>query len=198
MDEAKSEMSISEALSAIGSKIDNMTVAEIAKETGKSVRGIKTHLTRHGITIKDYDGAEKKANFIKTIETSSPLKMTAALDPSSNYQAMTSIKRDSNRRWIGFGLVFAIIWMGMTFWGFSTSGGGFFLFWLILSLLIATAYGMMVSSVDDAAKKRKVNSLSAADRKAYLQIEKNSSEQQNKIIEEYRHRVSLNGVQHRS
>lgn len=36
-----------------------LTVAEIAEKTGKSERGVKTMLTRRGVTAKDYDGAAK-------------------------------------------------------------------------------------------------------------------------------------------
>lgn len=187
MGEVKSETSISEALGAIGSRIDNMTVAEIAKETGKSERGIKAHLTRHGITTKDYDGAEKKAKAFKASETSSLPEMTATSNLSNTYQAMASVERDSSSRWSVLGWIFAIIWMGMTFWGFSTFGGGFFLFWLLLSFLFPAAYMMTAGSGDDAAKKKKLDSLSDEDRKAYLQIEQNISERRNKIMAEYRH-----------
>ena len=38
-----------------------MTVAEIAEATGKTERGIKTTLTRRGVSCADYDGAAKKA-----------------------------------------------------------------------------------------------------------------------------------------
>jgi hypothetical protein len=48
-------------VTAIGSKISGMTVAEIAAEVDKTERGLKTLLTRRGITVKDYDGAAKKA-----------------------------------------------------------------------------------------------------------------------------------------
>lgn len=39
--------------------IEDMTVAEIAEATGKTERGIKTALTRRGISATDYDGAAK-------------------------------------------------------------------------------------------------------------------------------------------
>lgn len=40
--------------------IADMTVEEIATEIGKTVRGVKTMLTRRGLTASDYDGAAKK------------------------------------------------------------------------------------------------------------------------------------------
>ena len=40
--------------------IDNMTVEAIADEIGKTVRGVKTMLTRRGLTCADYDGAARK------------------------------------------------------------------------------------------------------------------------------------------
>jgi len=48
-------------VTAIGDKIVTMTVAEIASAADKTERGIKTLLTRRGITVADYDGAAKKA-----------------------------------------------------------------------------------------------------------------------------------------
>lgn len=46
---------------ALGSRIGDMTVAEIAEKTGRTERGVKTTLTRRGITVQDYDGAKKAA-----------------------------------------------------------------------------------------------------------------------------------------
>ena len=37
-----------------------MTLAEVAIATGKTERGIKTTLTRRGITVANYDGAAKR------------------------------------------------------------------------------------------------------------------------------------------
>lgn len=50
-----------DAIEALGTDISTMTVAEVATATGKTERGIKTTLTRRGITVADYDGAAKKA-----------------------------------------------------------------------------------------------------------------------------------------
>lgn len=50
-----------DVLDALGDEIANMTVAEIATATGKTERGVKTALTRRGVTVKDYDGAKKQA-----------------------------------------------------------------------------------------------------------------------------------------
>jgi predicted transcriptional regulator len=41
--------------------VSEMTVAEIAESLEKTERGIKTMLTRRGVTAKDYDGAKKAA-----------------------------------------------------------------------------------------------------------------------------------------
>ena len=46
---------------ALGAAIATMTVAEIAKAVDKTERGLKTLLTRRGINVADYKGAEKKA-----------------------------------------------------------------------------------------------------------------------------------------
>lgn len=48
-------------VTALGTSIVNMTVAEIAAAVDKTERGLKTLLTRRGISVKDYDGAAKKA-----------------------------------------------------------------------------------------------------------------------------------------
>ena len=42
------------------SGIDTMSVEDIADEIGKTVRGVKTMLTRRGLTCADYDGAARK------------------------------------------------------------------------------------------------------------------------------------------
>ena len=42
------------------SELDSMTVEAIADEIGKTVRGVKTMLTRRGLTCSDYDGAARK------------------------------------------------------------------------------------------------------------------------------------------
>jgi transposase len=46
---------------ALGDKIATMTVAEIAKAVDKTERGLRTLLTRRGINVADYKGADKKA-----------------------------------------------------------------------------------------------------------------------------------------
>lgn len=45
---------------SLGDKIHKMTVAEIAAAVDKTERGIKTLLTRRGLTVADYDGKAKK------------------------------------------------------------------------------------------------------------------------------------------
>jgi transposase len=48
-------------VTALGDALGKMTVAEIAAAVDKTERGIKTLLTRRGIAVADYDGAQKKA-----------------------------------------------------------------------------------------------------------------------------------------
>lgn len=50
-----------DALEALGPKIAEMTVAEIAESIDKTERGVKTSLTRRGLTCANYDGAKKAA-----------------------------------------------------------------------------------------------------------------------------------------
>lgn len=42
-----------------GIDLGELTVAEIAEQIGRSERGVKTMLTRRGVSAKDYDGASK-------------------------------------------------------------------------------------------------------------------------------------------
>ena len=49
-----------DSVSALGD-ISEKTVAEIALAVGKTERGLRTLLTRRGINVKDYKGADKKA-----------------------------------------------------------------------------------------------------------------------------------------
>lgn len=44
-----------------GLEVEGMTVAQIAEATGKTERGIKSMLSRRGISCEDYKGAEKRA-----------------------------------------------------------------------------------------------------------------------------------------
>jgi hypothetical protein len=44
-----------------GVEVGSMTVAELVTATGKTERGIRTMLTKRGLSAKDYDGAAKKA-----------------------------------------------------------------------------------------------------------------------------------------
>jgi len=50
-----------DAVAALGDKVATMTVAEIAKAVDKTERGLKTLLTRRGINVADYKGADKRA-----------------------------------------------------------------------------------------------------------------------------------------
>lgn len=45
----------------LGAALSTMTVAAIAKAIDKTERGVRTLLTRRGLTVADYDGAAKKA-----------------------------------------------------------------------------------------------------------------------------------------
>lgn len=46
----------------------NSTVADLVEKTGKTEKGVKTTLTRRGLTCKDYDGAAKAAKAAKKVE----------------------------------------------------------------------------------------------------------------------------------
>ena len=43
-----------------GVDVASMSVADIAEQIGKTVRGVKTMLTRRGLAAVDYDGAAKR------------------------------------------------------------------------------------------------------------------------------------------
>jgi hypothetical protein len=48
-----------DAFEALGD-VSGLTVAEVAAKLGKTERGVKTMLTRRGVSVKDYDGAAKR------------------------------------------------------------------------------------------------------------------------------------------
>lgn len=50
-----------DGVTALGDAVAKMTVADIAKAVDKTERGIRTLLTRRGISVADYDGEAKKA-----------------------------------------------------------------------------------------------------------------------------------------
>lgn len=50
-----------DAFEELMDRISDMTIEEIASATEKTERGVKTALTRRGITCRNYDGAAKKA-----------------------------------------------------------------------------------------------------------------------------------------
>lgn len=60
-----------DAVDALGD-ISGLTVAEIAKATDKTERGVKTLLTRRGINVKDYKGADKREKADKKVASATP------------------------------------------------------------------------------------------------------------------------------
>mgnify|MGYP000147352275 CR=1 FL=1 len=52
-----------------GIDVENLTVAEIAEAADRSERGIKSTLSRRGLTCKDYDGAAKRAKLDSKAES---------------------------------------------------------------------------------------------------------------------------------
>ena len=50
----------SDPIDELGDEVADLTVEEIAERTGKTVRGIKSILSRRGITASDYDGAARR------------------------------------------------------------------------------------------------------------------------------------------
>lgn len=50
----------SDPISDLGDAIEEMTVEQIAEQTGKSERGIKSALSRRGIKCANYDGASRR------------------------------------------------------------------------------------------------------------------------------------------
>lgn len=58
-----------DAFEALGD-VSKLTVAEIAAKLDRTERGVKTMLTRRGVTVADYDGAKKRAKAdAKAVET---------------------------------------------------------------------------------------------------------------------------------
>lgn len=54
-----------DALSALGDEVAEMTVADIAEAIDKTERGVKTMLTKRGINVQDYHGADRHAKNMK-------------------------------------------------------------------------------------------------------------------------------------
>jgi len=54
---------------ALGAAISTMTVSAIAAAVDKTERGVRTLLTRRGIKVADYDGAQKKAKAAAKVAT---------------------------------------------------------------------------------------------------------------------------------
>lgn len=191
-DQKRPEASISELINAIEGQINSMSVAEIAEKTGKSERSIKAYLSRHEMMVKDYDGTGRKSKVINE-NPSKPeqAEIKAVRNPTNVIEAISSFENESRNRWNALGWIFAIIWIGMTFWGFSTHGLGFFLFWIALSVVLVVAFFFTFDFVDDAAKKRNLDSLSKEDKDSYLETKKRISEQQTKIMEEGRRNLDL-------
>lgn len=65
--EASSAKAKEDPLVALGD-VSEMTVEAIAEAIGKTARGVKTMLTRRGVTVADYDGAAKAAKAAATAE----------------------------------------------------------------------------------------------------------------------------------
>ncbi len=192
MNTETSEKSTPELLDAIGSKIKSMTVDQISNETGKTVRAIRTHLTRHGISVKDYDGAGKKAK-TKIVPEAKPESSIATTTPQT-YTALSEIRKDSDNRWQAMAIVFGVGWVAMTWWGFATFGGGFFLFWIALSVGILTTYGFTSSSMDDAAEKKKLGAMTSVERDSYVAVTSSIRERQSKIMANYHQSTQFGDV----
>lgn len=47
-------------IEALGDSLADMTVEQIAEETGKTPRGIKSILSSRGLTAQDYDGQARR------------------------------------------------------------------------------------------------------------------------------------------
>lgn len=61
----KEGASITDALTALGEDVTEMIVADIAKAIDKTERGVKTMLTKRGINVQDYHGADRHAKNMK-------------------------------------------------------------------------------------------------------------------------------------
>lgn len=61
----KEGVSTTDALTALGDEVGEMTVVEIAEAIDKTERGVKTMLTKRGINVQDYQGADRHAKNMK-------------------------------------------------------------------------------------------------------------------------------------
>lgn len=166
MNENKPELSISEIMDAIGSRVESMTVSEIAEETGKSERGIKTYLTRRGVSTKDYDGAGKKKMAQQNADVS-----PSSIGSSTPAPALTPEKSNekpglvtTSQGWRT--AVFVAVETGLTIGGFWAYGSEFFTFWLILSLVVGAGYFVPKFFNGESVTLENINDLSAQNGRA--------------------------------
>lgn len=178
-----SKKTISDLLTELGVDLKTLTISQIAEQTKKSERVIRAHLTRNGITVKDYDGEGNRAQAIKNQEAvanklkseSSPANKKS-VSPSETYQ---SIERGADESFKSMAVIFGLIWIVITIWGFSENGAGFFLFWLLISVCLVGGWGITSASLAEKDESRKIASLSPKERETYKTLKSSIDRSQN-------------------
>ena len=185
MDTNKNQIIVEKSLKDYGDEIKNLTVDEVSKETGKSARYIKSHLTRYGISCIDYDGekrkadAETKANEVSKNNTArkklsddalaekiSTIRLEAK-NKSDGVDAYSANEIESNSIFSTVSIIFGILWLGLSIWGFNENGAAFFLIWLVISFVMLMASIMLSLKLSDSAEKSKISQLTKDGQDAY-------------------------------
>lgn len=171
----------------LGQELKEMTVADIASKTNKTERYVKAHLTRNGIYCLDYNGAVRKAAALKRLEeektNSKVLEREGAVSVIPTYISIAENKKQSDSLFASISLAYGVIWLVLSIWGFKVNGGGFFLFWMLMSFGFFMANMMTWASLSDSAEKRSLEMMSESQRASYLKVKASERETFNRIRE---------------
>jgi hypothetical protein len=177
------------SINSYRAEIENFTVSELAKETSKTERYIKTYLTRNGISCKDYDGKTRKSEAEKRqkIEPDSRVSLNSiAVDgEKTGYEIFYSNKAESDSLFQTVSIFYGLLWLILSWWGFSSNGAGFFLIWIIMSVGILMANLMTWSSFSDNAEKESLKKLSPEELSNYKETKAAITKVQSEAVARY-------------
>ena len=181
---------IHDLLAELGSELTSFTVSQIAEKTGKSERSIRTHLTRNGISVKDYDGEGKRTQALKIQEAAPKVyeseKSNLNKSLTNPYETYSKIQKSQNDGFNIMAFVCGLIWIVITIWGFSANGPAFFLFWLLISFGLFMVWGMTGASMAATDESRRITNLSPEERDGYNTLKSNIDRSREERIAVYR------------
>jgi ABC-type transport system involved in cytochrome bd biosynthesis fused ATPase/permease subunit len=177
----------------LGPEIKQLTVTDIAVKTGKSERYVKTQLTKAGIACLDYDGEARRAaaNLRLAEEENKTKAQTEKRERErqthqTTAAAMAANQNESDSLFTSVCVMFGMLWLGLTVWGFSANGAGFFLIWLLMSFCFFMATMMTWSSLSDSAENKRLNKMSLIEKNNYISTKDAQRAQQNARLATYR------------